>query len=189
MRSVRQSRAEIDRGIINTAAAIFAAHGLEGTSIQQVAAAVGYSKTGLLHRFPSKQALLDAVLDAVHKACEEAIAEIAAIPESPDRQRRVIALLAERTLDNPGIARFMVNAVRAGWDNPRRDEVHELATRLVGALAAPVASVEQRVRLLLGLHLITNAATLEPAFDVSMPRRELHSLVVDLATAILVVQD
>jgi hypothetical protein len=40
---VRQTSEQIDRAILDTAAHMFASHGYAGTSVQQVADAVGYS--------------------------------------------------------------------------------------------------------------------------------------------------
>ncbi len=51
-------------GIQEVAGRLFAARGYNGTSLREVAAGVGLSPAGLLHYFPDKAALLEAVLDA-----------------------------------------------------------------------------------------------------------------------------
>src|SRR3712207_8758015 len=48
-------------------AALFARRGFEQTSVQAIADAVGLSKAGLLHHFPSKDALRAAVLAQVDR--------------------------------------------------------------------------------------------------------------------------
>ena len=63
MVQVRPTRQEIDDEIVERAAALFARYGFQETSLQRIADAVGYSKTGLLHRFPTKEALQDAVIE------------------------------------------------------------------------------------------------------------------------------
>ncbi len=50
--------------IQEVAGRMFAARGFNGTSLRDVAAGVGLSPAGLLHYFPDKVALLEAVLDA-----------------------------------------------------------------------------------------------------------------------------
>lgn len=184
-RALRPTAEQVDRAIVDAAAAIFASHGYAGTSIQQIADAVGYSKTGLLHRFPSKQALLDAVIARVRDVSEQAMTDAAVVPAGPDRPRAVIGLITDRTLDNPGIVRFMVESFRPGSAHPGSDEVRELAVRLVGLLDQPLADATQRVRVLLALQLVVNAASLEPSFDVAMPREDLRALVVNVATTVL----
>ncbi|QKW07585.1 TetR/AcrR family transcriptional regulator [Streptomyces sp. NA04227] len=68
----RPTSAELDAEIVETAARLFTERGYHGTSVQEIANRVGYSKTGLLHRFPSKEHLLLASL-------REPLAELAAL--------------------------------------------------------------------------------------------------------------
>ena len=49
--------------ILEVAGRMFAARGYNGTSLRDVAAGVGLSPAGLLHYYPDKAALLEAVLD------------------------------------------------------------------------------------------------------------------------------
>src|SRR3712207_9441823 len=58
----RGFRQQVDEGILDRAAALFARRGFTKTSVQDVADAVGLSKTGLLHHYPSKDALHEAVV-------------------------------------------------------------------------------------------------------------------------------
>lgn len=59
----RSPRGETRRAeIIDAAAREFAQHGFHGASIASVADRVGITQSGLLHHFPSKEALLDAVV-------------------------------------------------------------------------------------------------------------------------------
>src|SRR4051812_39604541 len=48
---------------VQAAVELFAKSGFKGTSVAQVAAKTGLSQSGLLHHFPSKAALLTAVLE------------------------------------------------------------------------------------------------------------------------------
>lgn len=59
----RSPRGESRRAaIIDAAAREFAQHGFHGASIAAVADRVGITQSGVLHHFPSKEALLDAVV-------------------------------------------------------------------------------------------------------------------------------
>jgi AcrR family transcriptional regulator len=55
--------AESRANAVQAAVQLFATAGYKGTSIAQVAAKTGLSQSGLLHHFPSKAALLSAVLE------------------------------------------------------------------------------------------------------------------------------
>lgn len=52
-------------GTIAAATRLFAAHGFEGTALQDIADAVGVSKPAILHHFPSKEHIRQAVLDSM----------------------------------------------------------------------------------------------------------------------------
>lgn len=62
---------KVDRGqatrehVLQTASALFATRGYEGTSVEDVLAATGLSRGALYHHFPSKEKLFEAVLEAV----------------------------------------------------------------------------------------------------------------------------
>lgn len=50
---------------LSAAMRLFAAHGFEGTALQDIADEVGVSKPAILHHFPSKEAMRQAVLDVI----------------------------------------------------------------------------------------------------------------------------
>ena len=79
----RPTKQQIEDEILETAAALFARHGFKETSIQRVADAVGYSKTGLLHRYPSKEALQEAVVDRALAEMRAVEAEAEGLPVGP----------------------------------------------------------------------------------------------------------
>src|SRR5215217_3695020 len=51
------------REIVEAAAAVFSAHGYSGGSLRQIAKDIGVSVTSVMHHFPSKELLLEAVLE------------------------------------------------------------------------------------------------------------------------------
>ncbi len=63
-RSGNRARGDARRAaILDTAVEMIARHGSRGVSLGDIAQAAGVSKTGLLHHFPTKDALLNAALD------------------------------------------------------------------------------------------------------------------------------
>src|ERR1700748_3893699 len=98
----RPPKQQIGDANLETAAALFARHGFKETSIQRVADAVGYSKTGLLHRFPTKEALQAAVVERALTDMRAIAAGAAALPVGPVRDRVVITGVARLALARPG---------------------------------------------------------------------------------------
>lgn len=94
----RPTRAELDAEIVEAAAELFTAQGYLGTSVQEIADRVGYSKTGLLHRFPSKERLLAATLTGPLTEFAALRATWGALPDGPGRQLRASADLVDLAL-------------------------------------------------------------------------------------------
>jgi AcrR family transcriptional regulator len=110
----RPTRQEIDDDIVDHAAALFARHGFRETSVQRIADAAGYSKTGLLHRFPSKQALVDAVLVDTRARLDALAADLAGIDTGTARDVAAIAAVAALALERPGQVALVLAAFTAG---------------------------------------------------------------------------
>ncbi|MEV0890758.1 TetR/AcrR family transcriptional regulator [Promicromonospora sp. NPDC050262] len=111
---VRPSRAAGPRGvyaktpqrrreIVEAAAAVFAERGYSGGSLRQIAKDIGVSVTSVMHHFPSKELLLEAVLD---HADAEGIREIDLDP-ARDGVRTTIVRLAENGQGHPHLLRLL----------------------------------------------------------------------------------
>jgi AcrR family transcriptional regulator len=137
---------EVRAATITAATRLFAAQGFEGTALQDIADAVGVSKPAVLHHFPSKEHVRQAVLDAILAHWNEALPRLllaatashdrfdAVFGEThrffahdPDRAR----LIVRETLDRPAEMRKVLRGpvrqwlaaiagyVRAGKENGR----------------------------------------------------------------------
>jgi AcrR family transcriptional regulator len=174
----RPTKQQIDDEILEAAATLFARHGFKETSIQRIADAVGYSKTGLLHRYPTKEALQQAVLDRVLQDIRAVADQVADLPPGPARDRAVITGVARLAAEGPGTVALLLSGLAGTEENelgaamecigepvfeafavdPEADPVR--AVRVVGALGAlAVAGVALREKPL--------AATLDDLIDVS----------------------
>ncbi|WP_353171902.1 TetR/AcrR family transcriptional regulator [Paracandidimonas soli] len=71
----------VRRQLLDEAAALAVEQGLTGLTLEAVARAAGVSKGGLLHHFPSKHALLEALCDEFLRRLEERIAQAMAQDE------------------------------------------------------------------------------------------------------------
>jgi AcrR family transcriptional regulator len=104
----RPFRQQIDAGILDRAAALFARRGFAKTSVQDVADAVGLSKAGLLHHFPSKDALHEAVLAQADDLGRRALDHVRDLPLGPLRDRRVVEVFVDVALAHPGVVALML---------------------------------------------------------------------------------
>jgi AcrR family transcriptional regulator len=126
---------------------LFAAHGFEGTALQDIADAVGVTKPAILHHFPSKEHVRQAVLDAILSHWNEALPRLLlAATGSGDRFDAVFGELYRFFSDNPDRARVVA---REMLDRP--GELRKLLRGSVqpwlGAVAGYIRAGKER-----GLH-------------------------------------
>lgn len=105
----RAFRQQIDDGILDAAAALFARQGFAKTSVQDIATAVGLSKAGLLHHFPTKDAIHEAVLDLVGTLGGRVAGQIADLPPGPARDRRALETVLDTAAAHPGLVSLMLS--------------------------------------------------------------------------------
>ncbi|KIQ36205.1 TetR family transcriptional regulator [Variovorax paradoxus] len=100
----KPTKSEIDADIIDSAAALFARHGFDHTSLQQIADAVNYSKAGLLHHFPSKLSIYAAAIDALREHVVTLRERVKHMPVGVERDRANVEAAVQFTYDWPGVS-------------------------------------------------------------------------------------
>src|SRR5215468_9124700 len=88
---------------------LFAEKGFGSTSVQAIADVVGVTKQAVLHHFPTKNHLRDAVLEAMLAHWQERLPRLlAAATASEDRFEAVLGELARFFADDPDRARLLL---------------------------------------------------------------------------------
>jgi AcrR family transcriptional regulator len=135
----------MDEGILDRAAALFARRGYAKTSVQDVADAVGLSKAGLLHHFPSKEALHAAVLAQAQVLGQRVLDSVAGLPLGPARDRRALDVLVDVTRAHPGLVALLLAPLMQGDPGAAAPEVDAAAAAALQAFGVePGAPVSER---------------------------------------------
>jgi AcrR family transcriptional regulator len=121
----------VAKEVLEQAALLFARKGFANTSLQDVAEAIGLSRPALYYYFPSKNALLEALVEDVTVAAVRMLAEIRNNTElgPEDRLRRAVESLVLWGLDRP--TRFKVIDRAEDLLPPDISATHEAAKRQV----------------------------------------------------------
>ncbi|MGW4112627.1 TetR/AcrR family transcriptional regulator [Actinosynnema sp. NPDC004786] len=128
----RALRRQTDDRLLDRVAGVFALHGFDHTSLKDLADAVGLSKAGLLHHYPSKQALFDAVRDVGRTHSRELLEQAARTPAGPTRDRRAVELLVDFALDRPGLIALESRAIGVlGADDGDRTRLDALSQHVL----------------------------------------------------------
>jgi AcrR family transcriptional regulator len=131
-------RRQIDDGILDVAAGLFARRGFAKTSVQDVADAVGLSKAGLLHHFPTKEALHAAVLGQAEALGGRVLDSVGDLPLGPARDRRAVEVMVDIALAHPGLVALLIAPVTQGG----ADAVHDSDAGPAAAAALEAFGVE-----------------------------------------------
>jgi TetR/AcrR family transcriptional regulator len=108
MVAARAHENDVRGSTVVAAMRLFAAHGFEGTALQDIADAVGVSKPAVLHHFPSKEHVRQAVLDEILSHWNEALPRLLlAATGSGDRFDAVFGELYRFFSTNPDRARVL----------------------------------------------------------------------------------
>jgi AcrR family transcriptional regulator len=167
--------------IIEIASQMFRRTGYDGTSMREIASECGISQTGLLHHFPTKQALLLALASKRDDLVQEAFHEEPPIHWADEAQR--IAELNMQNLDYMHLwQRLGVEAIDPA--NPahsyfasRYQGVQESFVTWMAATAPGATEVEKRIRaqLLIALwdglnfqQLLLDDFDMMPAFNYAL---------------------
>ncbi|MBB2975887.1 AcrR family transcriptional regulator [Microbacterium endophyticum] len=91
------------REILAAATQVFGVNGYRAGSLKEIAAVVGMNPTSLLHYFPTKDALLQAVLDERDKVSDEVAGTAVGAAADPADLPKAFLLIAQNNQDVPGI--------------------------------------------------------------------------------------
>lgn len=140
MSSRTQSPAvDVRQAALEAALQLFAAQGFGATSVQEVASAVGVTKQAVLHHFPSKELLRDAVLASLVEHWREVLPRLLlAASASEDRFDAVFGELHRFFNEQPDRARLVL---REAIDRPE-----ETKRLLKGAMRAWMEALAAYIR-------------------------------------------
>jgi TetR/AcrR family transcriptional regulator len=130
---------DVRSATITAATRLFAAHGFDGTALQDIANAVGVTKPAILHHFPSKEHIRQAVLEGIFEHWNKILPRLLlAATASTDRFEAVFGELHRFFASDPDRARLLV---REMLDRPA-----EIRKLLRGAVRPWLSAVAQYVR-------------------------------------------
>jgi AcrR family transcriptional regulator len=121
--------------ILDTAEALFARHGYDGTGLREVARRSGLSKSALFHHFPSKLELYAAVLERILGDLCEAVARLPQDDGALARLRAFVEAVVAALAGSPTRAPLLLRALFEGQvlDDARASaESDALLARILG---------------------------------------------------------
>jgi AcrR family transcriptional regulator len=165
---------------------LFAATGYDKTSLREIADRVGITKASLYYHFPSKQALLEAVLEPLVDDWRRTVDGAVALPHTPDNVRLVLERCLDTMLRHRAVAGLMLRDAAAILATVAAllEDLLELNARLHTWLAGPKPDSVGRVRAAAATEVLSVAlgsgATLPEVSDA-----DVRATLLDAAQAVL----
>jgi AcrR family transcriptional regulator len=177
---------EIRAKILEAATRLFAAKGVDGTALQEIADAVGVRKPSLLYHFPSKEELHRSVLESLLTRWNDVVPQLLRAVAREDRFDALLDATIEFFLNDPDRARLLL---RETLDRPQ--EMHELLNTHVATWLGVISTsiekaqaagsmrkdVDAAAYVLQVIHLVvgtfTTGVTLQTLLGGNGPKRRL----------------
>ena len=152
--------------IIEAALAFFGQQGYHGTSMRELARKVGLSQAGLLHHFPTKAALLTAVLESRDTMTGDVA--LAAAVRSGDPLAALVAVVEDNAANRELVQMFVVVSAEATDEqHPAHDHFRLRAARVIAMMRA-------------GLHLAVEQGAVRGDLDVEDAARQCQAMMYGL---------
>src|SRR4051812_16469564 len=162
--------------ILEAAFELFAQHGYHGASLSSIADRVGLSRTALLHHFPTKEALLTAVLERRDQLEQERLRALGRQPLGS-----LFAALLRHNAEAPELIRL--NAALAAEaidaDHPAHDYIHRRYDSPRALTASTLAALQAAGHITETVNVHSAAATIVAVMD-GLQVQWLHNRAVDM---------
>jgi len=182
--------AQDTRGAIrDVAIELFGKHGYERTSLREIAEGLGMTKAALYYHYPSKQALLLAIIEPLIAEWKTAADKTETLQHTTDNVRQVLGECLDVLLRHRAIAGMFTRDAPAVFEalGHLYEDILGVHQRLHTWLAGPNPTGADRVRAFAATEVLGAAlggATLDDTSD-----EELRAILLDASCAVLRLKD
>ncbi|WP_460391823.1 TetR/AcrR family transcriptional regulator [Actinophytocola sediminis] len=166
---------------------LFGTRGFDQTSLREIAERVGLTKASLYYHYPSKQALLIAIVSPLLDGWRSITHDAEDMAHTPDTVRHVLSTVLDVMLDNRSLTGIMLRdpaGVVAAAGSLWQDLI-DLATRLTTWLAGPAPTMAERLRAIAALEVLGAALSSVTYLKEEVSDDELREVLLDSALGAL----
>lgn len=173
--------------VIDAALALFADHGVNGTSLQMIADHLGVSKASVYYQFHSKDDIVLAVIRPVFADLDQLATAIEAEGSGPARQEAAIAGFVELAVRHRRVTAVFYRDPAIDTLVNSHEECSAINQRLRRVLGMDGVDIETRVTMSLVISGVYGSA-MDPDLQ-DIPDDELHRIMLRSARRLLAVEE
>lgn len=176
--------------IRDVALELFARHGYVKTSLREIAERLGMTKAALYYHYPSKQALLVAILEPLIAEWKTVADKTATLPHTTPNIKQVLGDCLDVLLHHRAIAGLFARDAPAIFEAIGRmyEDLMDVHERLHTWLAGPSPSSAEVVRAMAATEVLGTALGWTPVVRETSDE-EMRAVLLDAASAVLRLSD
>jgi AcrR family transcriptional regulator len=166
---------------------LFSTRGFDQTSLREIAERVGLTKASLYYHYPSKQALLIAIVSPLVEGWRSVTLDAEDMAHTPDTVRLVLAKVLDVMLDNRSLAGIMLRdpaGVVAAAGTLWQDMI-DLGTRLTDWIAGPEPTMAERLRAIAAMEVLGAVLSSMTYLKEEVSDEEMREVLLDSALGAL----
>ena len=166
--------------ILDAALELFSEHGFDGTTLQEIADRLGFTKAALYYHFRSKDDLLQALIAPAVTGLDTLLGAYEGEPDTPGRRRRFVADYVDLLLEQRRLISYMASDIAIVAHPMIATGARERQARIRALLAGEGLEFSQEVRVAVAFKAMAGVVAQYPDADVAELRRALIDLARDL---------
>jgi AcrR family transcriptional regulator len=172
--------------IRGVAVELFSRHGYEKTSLREIAEQLGMTKAALYYHYPSKQALLMALIEPLIENWKAVSDRTVGLPLTEANVAQILGDCLDVLLGHRAIAGMFSRDAPAMFEaiGPFYQDLMDLTQRLHTWLAGPHPSTADRIRAVAATEVLGSALGWSPTI-AEVPDHELRAVLLDAAITVL----
>ncbi|WP_346279556.1 TetR/AcrR family transcriptional regulator [Pseudonocardia sp.] len=162
--------------MLRTALALFGEHGYEGASVQMIASSMGLSKAAVSYHFPTKEILLNAVVEPAIADLQLFLDQMGNERSRPGRRRQAIAEYVRLMVKHRELLAFLAREGIAGASAPIRREWRMVTDRLEEFFGGDLDDPAERLYIFAATRGLAVASAAFPELADDELREHLHTV-------------
>jgi AcrR family transcriptional regulator len=161
--------------MLRTALALFGVHGYEGASVQMIASSMGLSKAAVSYHFPTKEILLNAVVEPAFADLQVFLDQTSNGRSTPMRRRQAISEYVRLMVKHREILAFLAREGAAGATTVVRRKWKAVTDRLEEFFGGDLADPAERLYIFAATRGLVVASAAFPEFTDDELREYLYA--------------